>query len=88
VIVSSEPQRKILSFGLRLSGLRTQAPDCAMTGAAAQAASESRTPAPQKYAAGRVCSDAMMKLPRLFGERDCSRTRTYRGQSQRGTGEH
>jgi hypothetical protein len=62
VIVSSEPQRKIFWFGSRLSALKTQAPDCATAGAAAQAHNETRTPAPQTYAAGRVRNGAIMSL--------------------------
>jgi hypothetical protein len=65
VIVSSEPQRKILRFGLRLSGLRTQAPDCATADAATQAHNERTIPAPQTYAA--VAAAARMLPPRPTG---------------------
>jgi hypothetical protein len=58
VIVSSKPQRRICSLGLCLAGERTQAPDCARAGPAAEAHNESTTSAPYR----RFRGDAMTKL--------------------------
>src|SRR5262249_50416544 len=63
-----------LIIGISLSGLRTQAPDCAKAGPKVPAQSASRIPAPQKMGdMGRYCRDAMAKLPHLeWGERSGS----------------
>jgi hypothetical protein len=72
---------QILRFGLRLSGLRTQAPDCATADTATQAHNERKTPARTPRGGS---ANAMMKLRSLSASPAALDISADRGRTQCG----